>query len=180
MTENKPIVASLCGDWPAVLEAVNDAFGHNEFTLLAEDAAAEKRPYFTHGVSLDNKDILPRGRVFDKNREVRWRKIGDGRFVVTYLSETTHLSEPANFTLARGLWTVEKNQRQKLYGKYKPSLNRWIEVAVPGAGEYRSVFKDGCQEDTVLEIRTVDYLNDGVVRMTRYCEVNIYEQKTTQ
>lgn len=169
-------VASLRGDWARVVKAVQMVFGDTGFILLAEDAKAIRSLHFRRAKSLD--DVChPRGRAFDNQREVRWRENTSGHFLVTYLSEDLVPSEETGFVLSSDRWATRRAS-QKLYGKWneQDNVKDWIEVSVPGISrKYQSVV-DTSPPPYSLQINAVDYIQNGLVQMTRFCEVNGYRE----
>lgn len=172
------IVASLSGNWTTVTKVVQAIFNGASFTVLAEDCLATKSPRFEPVSSLDDKVRYPRGRAFDRLREVRWREISPGWFVITYLSDTSlprNASLPAEngFELSREIWHIQKTT-QKLYGKWSMNSNDWVEVSVPGvSGKYQSLVAINPLPNS-LQIAAFNYIRDGVVQMTRFCAVEPY------
>jgi hypothetical protein len=176
----KGIVASLRGDWSAVVNAVNAVFDGANFILLAEDADATKPPHFCWATALDQTTCHPRGRAFDQTREVRWRETGAGRFTATYLSETTDPPASAGFEATSTEWQTRRTC-QKLYGKWSKTTGDWVEVMVPGTrGKYRPVI-DGIPTlkaldppPNALTVEGVDYFRDGVLQLTRFRAIEKY------
>lgn len=178
----KGIVASLHGDWGAVVNAVNSVFGGATFILLAEDAHATKPLHFVWAAALDENTCHPRGRAFDETREVRWRETGAGRFTATYLSETSGPPAGTRFETSSTEWQTRRTA-QKLYGKWSKSAGDWVEVMVPGTrGKYAAVIAGIPALNALdpppnaLEITAVDYSRDGMVQMTRFCAIEEYQQ----
>lgn len=176
----KGIVASLRGDWSAVVNAVNAVFSGAKFVLLAEDADATKSPHFCWVTALDLAAPHPRGRVFDQAREVRWREIAPGRYTATYLSETELPPTSAGFEVNPAEWET-RAASQKLYGTWSKTAGDWIEVMVPGTrGKYATVITGIPTLNALdpppnaLKMVAVDYLRDGVVQLTRFCAIEEY------
>ncbi|MCG3144835.1 MAG: hypothetical protein HONDAALG_02308 [Gammaproteobacteria bacterium] len=170
----KGTVASRRGDWAAVVEAVNAVFGGKEFILLAEDADALISPHFEPKNTLETDAQLPRGRAFDKEREVRWRERSGGLFIVTYLSESGVPPDEARFVDEGSEWETRKTW-QKLYGKWNGKLGDWVEVSVPGIKDkYKAVYTG--EPNSPLQIDAVDYSRDGIVQMTRFCGISDYKK----
>ncbi|MDQ3012020.1 MAG: hypothetical protein M3X11_15090 [Acidobacteriota bacterium] len=172
----KGMVASLRGDWAVVVQAVNAVFGGGEFILLAEDASAIVDLHFERKTALSAGACHPRGRAFDKTREVRWRETMCGRFIVTYLSESSRPPNEAGFGDADTNWET-RNTRQKLYGKWNDKLKDWVEVSVPGiSGKYKAVCSI-VSEPNSLQIKAVDYSRNSIVQMTRFCAIEAYKER---
>ncbi len=169
------IVASLSGDWTTVVRAVQAVFNSASFTLLAEDCLATESPHFEPATSLGDK-VHPRGRAFDREREVRWREISPGRFVVTYLSDVSAkvaLPAESDFKMSQEQWDT-CYATQKLYGKWSRNAKDWVEVSVPGvSGKYHSLVALDPSINS-LQVVAVDYLRDGIVQMTRFRAVEPY------
>lgn len=174
------IVASLSGDWSAVVRAVQSVFNGATFTLIAEDCLATESPHLEHANSLNDTIRHPRGRAFDRNREVRWREILPGQFVVTYLSDSSaKVTIPAEsgFMISNEKWDIRDDTMQKLYGKWSNDANDWVEVSVPGvSGKYQELITINPPPNS-LQLKTVDYIRDGIVQMTRFCRVHQYLDK---
>jgi hypothetical protein len=176
MTEGK--VASMRGDWAALVEAVNAAFSGQDFILLAEaeSAAADDKNatsllHFHRTKSLDKQTVLPRGRAFNAEREVRWRALEGGRFMVTHLAESADIP-PSEHTFAThdGRWETIRSS-QKLYGQWSTRTEDWVEVAVPGVSRRYGELMRSSPPPTSLRLEVVDYLLEGCVRMTRFCDL---------
>jgi hypothetical protein len=168
----KGILGSLPGDWPKVVSAVNSVFGGEEFILLSEDGDA-KRLHFRRATSLGEKD-MPRGRAFDKQVEVRWRKVSESRFIISYLSEAKQ--PPAGFEICDVRFETTRCV-QKLYGKWSSGTQDWVEVAVSGVSElFKNLFEpNSAQHSFMLEV--IDYSHNGYVQMTRFSNVVAYERR---
>lgn len=178
----KGIVASLRGDWNAVVNAVNAVFDGAKFILMAEDADASKQPHFRWIEALDQATCHPRGRAFDQTREVRWREAGAGRFTATYLSETSAPPASTGFKASSTEWETRRTA-QKLYGKWSKTAGDWVEVMVPGTrGKYGPLIADIPALNALdpppnaLKISAVDYSREGVVQLTRFCAIEEYRE----
>lgn len=178
----KGIVASLRGDWNAVVNAVNGVFGGAKFILLAEDTDATKPVHFRWVTTLDQAACYPRGRAFDETQEVRWRQTGGGRFTATYLSETSAPPAGAPFEASSIEWETRRTS-QKLYGTWSKTAGDWVEVMVPGTRRKYDAVISGIPAlnaldppPNALKITAVDYSRDGVVQMTRFCAIEEYQQ----
>lgn len=165
------IVASLQGDWQAVVQAVRSVFGGADYYLLSEDEDATKQLHFYKNVSLDNNQRMPRGRAFNNDSEVRWRKSGKSRFTITFLSES--FQAPVGFEMSSAKWEAFR-RAQKLHGQWSETAKDWVEVAVPGiSGHYKKLFDsfDFSIFHLPLKLNVVDYFLDGCAQMTRFCGV---------
>lgn len=168
-------VASACVEWNGVIKAVNSVFDGGPFILLSEDSLPTNPPHFELITTLDTAAPNPRGRAFDQSREVRWREIKIGRYVVTYLSETVPPPAEAGLILEQSEWET-RNAVQKLYGTRSAIANDWVEVSVPGINQKYSNLVNHPKPPTALQIAAVDYSRDGIVQMTRFCAVGAYEE----
>jgi hypothetical protein len=164
----KGMVASLRGDWAALVQAVNAVFGDKEFILLAEDASALNSLRFERKTALKTDTQHPRGRAFNKQREIRWRESAGGRFIITYLAEEKDgPPEKAGFSDFDTDWETRET-RQKLYGKWNDKLEDWVEVSAPGiSGNYKAVCSIA-PTPFALQLDAVDYSRNGIVQMTRF------------
>lgn len=153
------------GDWQQLVSTVATIFGGARFVLLAEAASALKRPTFDYETALKPGAVLPRGRAFDAERELRWREAERGEFVISFLSET--LSPPAACGLQdTGSEYQAQRSKQKLYGQWNGK--DWLEVSVPGiAGVYQGLSLSAAS----LMLKVFHYRQDGVVLMTRFVSV---------
>lgn len=168
------IVAGLRGDWTLVVQTVKAVFLGKPFLLLCEDRDATERPHFKPARALDENIRFPRGRAFDKEREVRWRETTRGKFAITYLSETHAPPAQLGLQSTGHRWTTRET-RQKLFGKWSDSLKDWVEVSVPGISKtYHALV----QEDppNLLQIAAVDYYCEGVAQTTRYRAIQEFEE----
>lgn len=178
----KGIVASLRGDWSAVVNAVNAVFADAKFILLAENADATKPPHFCWATARDLATCHPRGRAFDQTREVRWREMAAGRFTVTYLSEGIEPPANAGFEVNSAEWET-RPVGQKLYGTWSKTVGDWIEVMVPGTkGKYATVITGIPTLNALdpppntLKVEAVDYSHNGIVQLTRFCSIEEYRE----
>ncbi|PYP83341.1 MAG: hypothetical protein DMF61_23400 [Blastocatellia bacterium AA13] len=168
------IVASSSGDWVRVVEIIGLVSGESSI-LLAEDSSPLLRPRFE---PLDPKTLcapLPRGRVFNKTAEIRWRQTGEGLFTITYLSETVSLPEEQGFVRSNIKYNSVHRSHQKLFGKRSNRLSDWVEVSVPGISQTYHRFFPAEPLPSALQIDTVDYVLDGLVCLTRFCGISEFK-----
>jgi hypothetical protein len=172
------VVASLRGDWKAVVQAVSNIFKEAEFILLAEaefipGEDATKQLHFRRASSLHESTRMPRGRAFNDEAEVRWRESCVDHFIITFLSESENVQPPPDFASGDMKWKTAR-RAQKLYGKWSKSMEDWVEVSVPGVtGRYKEVIQPE-PDHLPLMIETVDYFVDGCIQLTRFCGVAKY------
>ncbi len=107
--------------------------------------------------------LLEKGRTFDKNIEVRWKKRDDA-FHLVALSEDKSLLQ--NLELANEKWTVKRTQLL-LWGEYNPSVGKFIEVRIPRKLTYPKSVGGGDS----LQILAYNYLRKGVIQFTRYSKL---------
>jgi hypothetical protein len=169
----KGVLAGGCGGWEAVVKAANAVFGASGFTLLSEGASATDRARFESAVSLSINVCYPRGRAFDKKREVRWREAGSGQYVITYLSEDGAPPLDAGLRVNSEQWQTSP-AIQKLYGTWSETTKDWVEVAVPGISQAYRTLVIAAPPPNALQIAVVDYSKNGLVQMTRFCAVEPY------
>ena len=100
------------------------------------------------------------GRLFDKNREIRWKKIMGG-YSLLWLSEE---SLPEGFT-EQGKWEVSAPQKVFLLGGGE--TEPWRDTRIPR--ELKYPFVDWCQYPQVTIIQYRD-LKSQTIRFTRYTE----------
>lgn len=174
------IVASLRGDWSAVVNAVNAVFDGAKFILMAEDSDASQPPRFCWLTALDQAACYPRGRAFNQWQEVRWREAGAGRFTATYLSESSEPPPSAGFEASGTEWQTQRTS-QKLYGTWSKTAGDWVEVMVPGTrGKYGDVIAGIPTLNALdpppnaLKLEVVDYSRDGMVQLTRFRTIEEY------
>lgn len=160
------VVASALGDWSAVRAAVASAFGERPFVLLAEDGDPKTPPHFTNSpVPLGSE--LPRGRAFNTEAEIRWRKIRPRVFSIVFLAEGDR-AIPQGFAPVKGPWGATSGV-QKLTGARSPKLKDWIETSVPGiSGRYAEL---ALTSWTAIVLKVFNFERAGIYQMTRYCEL---------
>jgi hypothetical protein len=169
----KGTLASGCGEWEAVVKAANAVFGASGFILLSEGALATDTARFEPAASLSTNLCYPRGRAFDKKRELRWRVTGSGQYVIIYLSEDGAPPPDAGLRVSSEEWQT-RPAIQKLYGTWSQTTGDWVEVAVPGISQvYKSLIKIPPTHNA-LQIAAVDYSQIGLVQMTRFCAIEPY------
>ena len=169
----KGTLASGRGGWEAVVKAANHVFGASEFILLSEGVKATDRVHFEPAASLSINVRYPRGRAFDKKREVRWREAGSGHYVIAYLSEDGAPPQDAGLLLNSEEWQT-RPAIQKLYGTWSQTAGDWVEVAVPGISQVYAGLVNVASPRNSLQIAAVDYSQNGMVQMTRFCEIEPY------
>ena len=98
------------------------------------------------------------GRLFDKNRDIRWRKIKCG-YSLLWLSEE---SLPEGFT-EQGEWEISTPQKVFLLGG--GDTEPWRDTRIPR--ELKYPFADWCQHPQVSIIQYRD-LKSQTIRFTRY------------
>ena len=159
----KAIVATACvSDVSALTDLLTSLqFGEQSYYLL-------QRPNkITDWKNTDWKEGAPdtakiekytHGRLFDKNREIRWREIKCG-YSLLWLSEE---SLPEGFT-KQGEWEISAPQKVFLLGggETKP----WRDTRIPRKLKYP--FVEWCQYPKVSIIQYRD-LKSQTIRFTRY------------
>lgn len=172
----KGTLANSRGGWESVVKAANIIFGADGFILLSEGVRATDRAHFEPADSLHNSVCYPRGRAFDKKRELRWREAGGGQYIITYLSEDGAPPPDAGLLVNSEEWQTSPAV-QKLYGTWSQTMEDWVEVAVPGISQaYKDLIKATIPPNA-LQIAVVDYNQNGLIQMTRFCAIEPYLDK---
>jgi hypothetical protein len=162
------IVAGLRGDWPRIVDTVRALCDNEPSILLAEDWSPMERPRFEPLIVNNLKTLMPRGRIFNRVFEVRWRQVAAGSLTMTYLSESLSANEEIGFISSAAAYTAAPGHPQKLYGKWSNALEDWVEVSVPGTiNAYHRLVKFD-PPPPALQIDTVDYFLEGRLCMTRF------------
>jgi hypothetical protein len=169
----KGTLASSRGGWEAVVKAANFVFGDSGFILLSEGIKATDRMRFEPTALLSINVCYPRGRAFDKKREVRWREAGSGQYVIAYLSEDGAPPQETGLLVNSEEWQTSP-AIQKLYGTWSQTTKDWVEVAVPGISQVYGGLVNIAPPPNALQIAVVDYSQNGMVQMTRFCAIEPY------
>lgn len=113
-------------------------------------------------------EVWRRGRLFSPAGELRWQRIGDGRFRMQFFCEGEFPSD-LPFEVARERWQVSQKEIL-LWGERKGEAPYWIEVRVPRELVYP--IEEPGQRAVIVAI---DYLGPrGAVQFTRFKEVKCY------
>jgi hypothetical protein len=169
----KGTLANSCGGWEAVVKAANIVFSASGFILLSEGVRPTDRARFEPAASLSDSVCYPRGRAFDKKRELRWREAGRGQYLITYLSENGAPPPDAGLLINSEEWEASP-AIQKLYGTWSQTSKDWVEVAVPGITLAYKELITVAPPPNALQIVVFDYSQNGLVQMTRFCAIEPY------
>ena len=131
-------------------------FGEHSYYLLQHPNKITNWKKWTPDTAKIEKYMC--GRLFDKNREIRWKEVKGG-YSLLWLSEA---SLPEGFT-EQGEWEISAPQKVFLLGGGE--TEPWRDTRIPRELDYP--FVDWCQYPKVSVIQYRD-LKSQTIRFTRY------------